>query len=98
MPLASPMMSLNAVGRMVRMACGSTMRKDCRVRDSPSAAAASSCPCSTDRMPPRTISEAKAAWFSVRPSSAATNGLISCVVGYEKKVTSVPGMPSVTVS
>jgi hypothetical protein len=97
-PLASPMMSLKAVGRMVRIACGSTMRNDWRRRDRPSAAAASSWPCSTERMPPRTISEAKAAWLSVRPSSAAMKGLISCVVGYEKKVTSVNGTPSDTVS
>ncbi|MCY1536616.1 hypothetical protein D9M68_720790 [compost metagenome] len=98
MPLASPMMSLKAVGRMLRMACGSTMREAWRRRERPSAAAASSCPWSTDKMPPRTISEAKAAWFSVRPSSAATKGLMSCVVGYEKNVRSVNGTPSDTVS
>ena len=39
--------------------------------------AASSCPCSTERIPPRTISVIYEPSFTPSPSSAARNGVIT---------------------
>jgi hypothetical protein len=69
------MISLAAVGRIARIACGATMRWSWRCLGMPSAAAASNCPGSTEMMPERTISAAYAAWWRLSPSSAAPNSL-----------------------
>ncbi|KAG1252051.1 hypothetical protein G6F65_018086 [Rhizopus arrhizus] len=92
--LARPITSLNAAGRIERIACGRMMRRTWRPRGRPSAAAASYWPWSTDRMPPRITSAENAAWFNVRPSTAAVNTPISWVVGYENRLMPVNGTPS----
>ena len=52
-----PMVSLPVGGMMMRMACGSTMRRMMSVRFMPSALAASVWPGSTASRPARTISD-----------------------------------------
>ncbi len=91
-PLNREMISLAALGRMPRMAWGSTIRRSCRSRGMPSAAAARSCPGSTDSTPPRTISAAYAAWCSARPITAAVIAPIRCSVSNSHR-TGPNGMP-----
>ncbi|ODU76253.1 MAG: hypothetical protein ABT08_09935 [Microbacterium sp. SCN 71-21] len=55
-PLTRPMTSLVALGMMERAACGRMMRLSRRHAGMPRAAAASCCPWSTLRSPPRMIS------------------------------------------
>src|SRR5882757_543497 len=87
------MVSLPVGGMITRMACGSTTRRSACGRDMPSALAASVCPCSTELMPPRTISAMYAASFSPNPSRQAVNCTISLLVS--KVTNSGPnGMPS----
>ncbi len=65
-----PMVSLASAGRMARMACGSTMRRSVSIGPMPSEEAATACCGLTERMPPRMISAAKAAWLSEKPMTA----------------------------
>src|SRR5882757_996575 len=91
--LSIEIVSLPVGGMITRMACGSTIRRSAWVRDMPSALAASVWPCSTDLMPPRTISAMYAASFSPSPSKQAVNWTISWFVS--KVTNSGPnGMPS----
>jgi hypothetical protein len=78
--LSIEIVSLPVGGMITRRACGSTIRRSVTARVMPSALAASLCPSSTERMPPRTISAMYAASFSPSPSSAATNTVISMLV------------------
>ena len=66
-----PMSRLPDAGMMAGMACGSTIRRKIRLRPRPRASAASDCPRSTERIPPRTISAENAAVSTVRPTNAA---------------------------
>ena len=54
--LSIEMVSLPVGGMITRMACGNMIRRRVMARVMPSAWAASLWPCSTDRMPARTIS------------------------------------------
>ena len=54
--LSIEMVSLPVGGMITRIACGRMIRRIVRARVMPSACAASTWPCSTDRMPARTIS------------------------------------------
>ena len=68
---------VDAAGTIVRIACGRTIRKNCRRRGMPKAAAASRCPAATPTKPERTISAEYAAWCNDRPRVAATMGGIA---------------------
>ena len=70
--LSIPISRLPDAGMIAGMACGSTTRRKIRPGRMPSAAAASACPGSTERMPPRMISAENAATSSVRPTNAAS--------------------------
>ncbi len=96
-PLNSEMISLAALGRMERMACGRTIRRSCRRRGMPRAAAASDWPRSTARTPPRTISAAYAAWCRARPRTAALVAPTRFIVSKAKKP-GPNGMPKVNSS
>ena len=54
--LSIEMVSLPVGGMITRIACGRMIRRMVRARLMPSACAASVWPCSTDRIPARTIS------------------------------------------
>ncbi len=73
-PLRVPISMFPAGGTMERIACGSTTRHPRRHRPRPSDRAASVCPRSTERMPPRTTSAAYAASCRVSPMTAMVTG------------------------